>query len=70
MNLKTVFILTLTLLVVMLVIPAMLHLVAAAQVVPPPALPEQPDQSPLWCGALVFLMAMIFGVWRMLYTRK
>ena len=69
---KKTFILCLILLAAMLVIPAfpaMNEFVAIAQV-PPPHLPEAPDQSPLWGGMLFFLAAILFGVWRLRYARE
>jgi len=69
MNLKKVLLLTLTVLFVVLVIPAMLQIVAVAQV-PPPQLPGAPDQSPLWGGALVILAGAMYAVWRLRKSAK
>ncbi len=72
MNLKRTFTLSLLLLAAMLVIPALAAMpgIVAIGQVPPPQLPGAPDQSPLCGGMLVFLAAMLFGVWRMRQARK
>jgi len=67
MDPKKLFILILSLLVFLLVVPSMDQLVATAQV-PPPHLPGAPDQSPLRGGVLLFVAALLFGAW-LLRTR-
>ncbi len=69
MNSKKLLLLTFTFLLVVLVMPAMNQIVAAAQV-PPPHLPGAPDQSPLWGGALVILAGTLYAIWRLRKTAK
>lgn len=69
MKSKTMFTaLLVTALLVLAVVPLAEFSHVMAQI-PPPGLPEPPDQSPLWAPGFAVFAALVYGAWK-LRTRR